>query len=122
MIENGDYNARLEKKIDSMQTDIRTLSDHLTRLTFINEAHQNISSENRRDLDALGEKVRTLEHFSARLDGGLNTLRLITTIFACVIFALCGWFGSNVIQNTQDVSLLRDNVSRHDTQLEKLGR
>lgn len=120
MIENGDYNARLEKKIDSMQSDIRMLSDHVTRLTFTNESHQNVSTENRKDLDALGEKLRTLEHHAARLDGGVNTLRLITSAFAGVVLALCGWFGSQVIQNTQDISLLRDNVSRHETQFEKI--
>ncbi len=121
MSDTGDYNSRVEKKIDSMQVDIRMLSDHVTRLTFINESHQNVSNENRKDLDTLAEKIRTLEHHAARLDGGVNTLRLITTIFASLVFALCGWFGSKVIQNTQDISLLRDNVSRHNTQFEKIG-
>ena len=51
MTDNESYGVRVEKKIDSMQSDIRMLSDHVTRLTFINEAHQNMSAENRKDID-----------------------------------------------------------------------
>ncbi|MEG2749530.1 MAG: hypothetical protein RR939_08960 [Acinetobacter sp.] len=121
-MEAASTTSRLEKKIDQMQSDIRMLSDHVTRLTFINEAHQHTSTENRKDLDAIGEKVRHLEHYTSRLDGGMNVMRLLVSIFACVVFALCGWFGSAVIQNTQDISLLKEKVQRTESITEKYWR
>ena len=121
-MEAANATSRLEKKIDQMQSDIRMLSDHVTRLTFINEAHQHTSTENRQDLDAIGEKVRHLEHYTSRLDGGMNVMRLLVSIFACVVFALCGWFGSAVIQNTQDISLLKEKVQRTESITEKYWR
>ena len=48
MTENESYGLRFEKKIDSIQSDIRMLSDHVTRLTFINEAHKETSEQNKR--------------------------------------------------------------------------
>ena len=122
MSEIEGYGVRVEKKIDSMQSDIRMLSDHVTRLTFINEAHQHTSTENRKDLDSIGEKVRHLEHYTSRLDGGMNIMRLLVSIFACIVFALCGWFGSAVIQNTQDTSLIKEKVGRHESKIEKSER
>ena len=50
MSENEGYGLRLEKKIDNMQADIRRLSDHVTCLTFIHEAQQTISAENKKEL------------------------------------------------------------------------
>lgn len=122
MSEVEGYGLRLEKKIDSMQSDIRMLSDHVTRLTFINEAHQHTSAENRKDLDAIAEKVRHLENSSAKLDGGLNAMRLVTSVLACVIFSICGWFGASVIKNTQDISLLKEKVQRTESITEKHWR
>lgn len=121
-MEAASTTSRLEKKIDQMQSDIRMLSDHVTRLTFINEAHQNSGAENRKDLEAIAEKVRHLEHYTSRLDGGMNVMRLLVSIFACVVFALCGWFGSKVIQNSQDTSLIKEKVDRHESKIEKSER
>ena len=39
-VENESYGLRLEKKIGTLQSEIRTLTDHITRHTFVNEANQ----------------------------------------------------------------------------------
>lgn len=86
MTDNESYGVRVEKKIDSMQSDIRMLSDHVTRLTFINEAHQNMSAENRKDIDSIITRVGVLENKSAQLDGGLNVIRIALTLLAGVFY------------------------------------
>lgn len=99
MTDNESYGVRVEKKIDSMQSDIRMLSDHVTRLTFINEAHQNMSAENRKDIDSIITRVGVLENKSAQLDGGLNVIRIALTLLAGVFIGVCTWVGSSIIQN-----------------------
>ena len=47
MAETETYGLRFEKKIDTIQSEMRTLSDQVTRLIFINEAHQSVSEANR---------------------------------------------------------------------------
>ncbi len=112
MTENETYGIRLEKKIDSMQSDIRMLSDHVTKLTFINEAHQNASAENRKDIESLLTRVGTLENKSAQLDGGLNVIRIAITLLAGVFIGVCTWVGSSIIQNAQENSLLKEKTAR----------
>ncbi|MBC6677354.1 MULTISPECIES: hypothetical protein [Acinetobacter] len=112
MTDNESYGVRVEKKIDSMQSDIRMLSDHVTRLTFINEAHQNMSAENRKDIDSIITRVGVLENKSAQLDGGLNVIRIALTLLAGVFIGVCTWVGSSIIQNAQENSLLKEKTAR----------
>ena len=105
------YGVRVEKKIDSMQKDIRMLSDHVTRLTFINEAHQSTSAENKKDIDAMSEKVRHLESQAAQLNGGLNVFRYISFGICSVLFAICGWMWGALNSNTKDVIKLTEKVT-----------
>ncbi|AQZ83772.1 hypothetical protein BUM88_08220 [Acinetobacter calcoaceticus] len=112
MSENETYGVRFEKKIDSIQSDIHRLSDHVTRLTFINEAHKETSEQNKKDIDTLDIKVSNLENRTASQDGGLSVLRVLLGIFAGVVFSLCAWVGSSIIQMSQDQSLMKEKVSR----------
>lgn len=118
MTENESYGLRFEKKIDSIQSDIRMLSDHVTRLTFINEAHKETSEQNKKDIDTLDIKVANLENRTASQDGGISVLRVLLGIFAGIVFSLCAWVGSSIIQLSQDQSLIKEKVSR----LEEAGR
>lgn len=118
MSENETYGVRFEKKIDSIQSDIHRLSDHVTRLTFINEAHKETSEQNKKDIDTLDIKVSNLENRTASQDGGLSVLRVLLGIFAGVVFSLCAWVGSSIIQMSQDQSLMKEKISR----LEEAGR
>lgn len=121
MSEIEGYGLRLEKKIDHLQNDIRMLSDHVTRLTFINEAHQNASIENKKDIDAMSEKVRNLESQAAKLDGGLNAFRYIS-FFACsILFGACGWIWGALDSNTKDTIKLTEKVTNIELVLRNRG-
>lgn len=112
MSENETYGLRLEKKIDNMQSDIRMLSDHVTRLIFINEAQQTTSAENKKELESLDAKVSNLEKKSATQEGGLSVIRTALGLFAGVIISACIWVGSSIIQINQDQSVMKEKMER----------
>ncbi len=112
------YGIRLEKKIDNMQSDIRMLSDHVTRLTFINEAHKETSEQNRKEIDALDIKVLALDKKSASQDGGISMLRYLLGACGGIIVAACFWVGSSIIQLSKDTSLLNEKLTRLETDVQ----
>lgn len=118
MTDNESYGLRLEKKIDSMQSDIRTLSDHVTRLTFVNESQKTAAEENRKDLDALHIQFREFDKKMAKQDGGISMLRYLVGLFGGALIGACIWIGASIIQLNQDQSLLKEKVTR----LEELSR
>lgn len=61
---------------------------------------------------------REFENRTASQDGGLSVLRVLLGIFAGIVFSLCAWVGSSIIQLSQDQSLIKEKVSR----LEEAGR
>ena len=63
MTENESYGLRFEKKSTLFRVIFACLSDHVTRLTFINEAHKDQRTE-QKDIDTLDIKVANLENQS----------------------------------------------------------
>lgn len=112
MSENETYGVRLEKKIDNLQTDMHTLSNHVSRLTFINEAQKTAADENKKDIDVLAAKVTILENRSALQDGGISVLKIILGIFAGTVISACLWVGSSIIQLNQSQSLTQEKITR----------
>ena len=118
MSENESYGLRLEKKIDNMQSDIHTLSNHVSRLTFINEAYKETSEQNRKEIDALDIKVLALDKKSASQDGGISMLRYLLGACGGIIIAACFWVGSSIIQLSKDTSLLNEKLTRLETDVQ----
>ena len=118
MPDNETYGARLEKKIDNLRTDMHTLSNHVSRLTFINEAQKTAADENKKDIDVLAAKVTILENRSALQDGGISVLKIILGIFAGTVISACLWVGSSIIQLNQSQSLMQEKITR----LEEIGK
>lgn len=118
MSENESYGLRVEKKIDNMQNDIHTLSNHVARLTFINEAYKETSEQNRKEIDALDIKVLALDKKSASQDGGISMLRYLLGACGGVILAACFWVGSSIIQLSKDTSLLNEKLTRLETDVQ----
>ena len=112
MSENETYGVRLEKKIDNLQTDMHTLSNHVSRLTFINEAQKTAADENKKDIDVLAAKVTILENRSALQDGAISVLKIILGIFAGTVISACLWVGSSIIQLNQSQSLMQEKITR----------
>ena len=112
MSENESYGLRLEKKIDNMQSDIHTLSNHVSRLTFINESQQNSGEQNRKDIDAIDVRVSNLETKASIQEGGISVIKIILGLFAGSIISACIWIGQSIIQSNQDQSLMKEKVTR----------
>jgi outer membrane murein-binding lipoprotein Lpp len=118
MSENETYGVRLEKKIDNLQTDMHTLSNHVSRLTFINEAQKTAADENKEDIGLLAVKVTVLENRSALQDGGISMLRYLLGACGGIIVAACFWVGSSIIQLSKDTSLLNEKLTRLETDVQ----
>jgi len=90
-VENESYGLRLEKKIDTLQSEIRTLTDHITRHTFVNEANQHKIEENRKVTEALDGRVSSIESRQSIQDGGISVIKYILALLA--VFFLLLVFG-----------------------------
>lgn len=112
MSDNESYGLRLEKKIDNMQSDIHTLSNHVARLTFINEAQQTTSEQNRKEIEQLDTKVSNLEKKAASQDGGIGVLRFLLGLCGGSLIGLCVWLGATMIQINQTQTLINEKVAR----------
>jgi len=97
MSKNESYGLRVEKKIDNMQNDIHTLSNHVARLTLISEAYKETNEQNRKKINALIIKVLALDKKSASQDGGISMLRYLLDACGGIIIAACFWVGSSII-------------------------
>lgn len=112
MLDSETYGVRLEKKIDNLQTDVHTLSNHVSRLTFINEVQKTAADVNKQDIDVLAAKVTILENRSAVQDGGMSVLKIIISIFAGTVISACLWVGSSIIQIHQSQTLMKEKITR----------
>lgn len=121
MAETETYGQRFEKKIDIIQSEMRTLSDQVTRLIFINEAHQSVSEANRKDIDAISEKVRHLESQAAQLNGALNAFRYISLILSGALLGICGMIWGSLDSNTKDTITLKEKVTNIELSLKNRG-
>ncbi|MCK4099726.1 hypothetical protein HCY45_11115 [Acinetobacter radioresistens] len=109
---DGSYNNSLEKKVDSIQLDIRIILEHVARQTFINEANKANFEEIREDLDKLCSKVSTIENKSSAAEGGITVIKIAITLLSGVFIGVCTWVGSSIIQTTQENSLLKEKIAR----------
>lgn len=113
-VENESYGLRLEKKIDTLQSEIRTLTDHITRHTFVNEANQHKIAESRQMIDMLDSRVCNIESRQASQDGGISVIKYILGSIGGVLFAACIWVGSSIIQINQEYALIKERMSRFE--------
>lgn len=111
-MENESYGVRLEKKIDTLQSEIRTLTNHITRHTFVNEANQNKIAEIKKQSDSIDNRVSSIENRQTSQDGGISVIKYILGSIGGVVLAACIWVGSSIIQISQDQTLMKDKISR----------
>lgn len=86
-----DYASRLEKKIDVLQTEVKTLTDIVTRLSVINENHISISERNTQDIKELTGRIDSLDRKEAGRESLNSAFKWFTTTFSGVLLASCGW-------------------------------
>lgn len=122
MSETESYGSRLEKKIDKMQSDIHMLSDHVTRLTFINESHNKTAEGNRKDIDGLLSRTTNLEAKSATLEGAVSSTRVWVGFFVGIFFMAVGWVFSSIIQSSQQVNINSEKLTRVEKDIESIHR
>lgn len=113
---------RLEQKMDDMQERMHGIANDVAKIMFTMEVDRAAKADYQKDLDSMGTKVRTLEYTSAKLDGGLNVLRISLTLLAGILIGICSWVGASIIQNAQDTTILKEKVQRIEITLDKGAR
>lgn len=120
-MEAVDY-SNLNKKMDEMQIEMRSLSDNFIRMTAINESYQSIIAKSHKDIDAMAEKIRSLEGQSSKFDGGLNAFRYISFFVCSILFAACGWIWGALDNNTKDTITLKEKVANIEMNFQKVSK
>ena len=97
--------AKLERRMDVMQKELKGISESLAVLIANMNNHVNTSQRNAQDIKELNVRVDELDRKEARQDGGVKTFKAIVGFFSAAIIASCGWLFSS-IQNLE-----KENVS-----------
>ena len=121
MAEDKDSEFSVGKEIKALQSEIHKLSNHVYKLMYVMESHQSSNEKTYKDIDSMGEKLRTLESRAAHLNGGLNAVRYIIGAVSGTLLAMCCWFGITIIQNSQDIVVLKKETFFINQQIEKIG-
>ncbi len=115
MSEQETYGVRVEKKIDQVQAELKSLSENQVRQSEQLAVILNQGKDNAREIDRLDEKVRFLENKSSSLDGGLNVVRWISGALTGALIGMAGWLGSSIIDLKQETSIHTSKLTRIDT-------
>ncbi|WOE32195.1 MULTISPECIES: hypothetical protein [unclassified Acinetobacter] len=122
MTQIPDQTSRVERKIDSLQHEVKTLTEIVTRLTVINEGHNKASEQNSRDIDVLEDQVSDLKNKASKAEGGVSTINKILTFAMGGILALCGWVGSSITRLSEENTILNERVAQAQADIEIIER
>ncbi|MEB3753830.1 hypothetical protein [Acinetobacter sp. MD2(2019)] len=122
MAEIEPYSTRIEKKLDSIQNDMKVLSDKVLELTIVNRAQEDQSKSNAKRLD-------DLENSTLQAKGAINLGKLILGIGGGSIIAFLTWIVSqnsmqtqNLANTNQKVAILESKLIRLDTDISVVAK
>lgn len=117
-----DYASRLEKKIDVLQSEVKLLTDIVTRLSVINENHISTSERNTQDIKDLTNRIDNLDRKDASRDGSNNTFKGVVGILHVVVFAVCGWLFSSINDLKENNATMQSEIQHLTNDISDLER
>ncbi|QUV68678.1 hypothetical protein KPZ59_00917 [Acinetobacter baumannii] len=104
MTEAETYGTRIERKLDSVQQEVKTLSETVLRLTVINEQHKSLSDEN-------AKKIERLEGDIQQAKGAINLLKIVSGVAVASLITFCTWIVSSNQVTQQRISDINQKVA-----------
>lgn len=104
MSEPETYGTRIERKLDSVQQEVKTLSETVLRLTVVNEQHKSLSGEN-------AKKIDRLEDDSQQAKGAINLLKVFGSVAIGSMITFCTWIVSTNQGTQQRISDTNQKVA-----------
>lgn len=104
MSETETYGTRIERKLDSVQQEVKLLSETVLRLTVINEQHKSLSDEN-------AKKIERMESDMQQAKGAINLLKVVSGVAVASMITFCTWLVSTNQVTQQRISDTNQKVA-----------
>ncbi|AIL76268.1 Uncharacterised protein [Acinetobacter baumannii] len=104
MSEQETYGVRIEKKLDSVQQEVKTLSETVLKLTVINEQHKSLSDDN-------AKKIERLEAGAQRSNGAIALLKVFGGVAITGVITFSTWIVSTNQAMQQRISDINQKVA-----------
>ncbi|MEI1709685.1 hypothetical protein V8P92_01925 [Acinetobacter baumannii] len=104
MTEAETYGTRIERKLDSVQQEVKTLSETVLKLTVINEQHKSLSEEN-------AKKIEKLESNAQKSEGAIALLKVFGGVAITGIITFSTWIVSTNQAMQQRISDTNQKVA-----------
>lgn len=115
MSEAETYGTRIERKLDSVQQEVKLLSETVLRLTVINEQHKSLSDEN-------AKKIERMEGDMQQAKGAINLLKVVSGVAVASMITFCTWIVSNnqamhqrISDTNQKVAVIESKIAFRGT-------
>lgn len=110
MSEAETYGTRIERKLDSVQQEVKLLSETVLRLTVINEQHKSLSDEN-------AKKIERMEGEIQQAKGAINLLKIVSGVAVASLITFCTWIVSANQVTQQRISDINQKVAVIESKL-----
>lgn len=110
MSEAETYGTRIERKLDSVQQEVKLLSETVLRLTVINEQHKSLSDEN-------AKKIERMEGEIQQAKGAINLLKVVSGVAVASLITFCTWIVSTNQVTQQRISDINQKVAVIESKL-----
>lgn len=114
------FATRLDSKLDGLQSDLKSLSDQVLRLTIINEAQNTAALDNKKKIELVEIEVNSLKNITNQATGSLSALKWIITFLGATIFSMVAWAGTSIMENKQNGSIAQAKMIRLESDINEL--
>jgi len=117
MAEPETYGTRIERKLDSVQQEVKALSETVLRSTLMYEQHKSLSEDN-------AKKIERLDAASQKSEGAITFLKFFGGFAITGILTFCTWIVSShsttqqrLAESNQKIAILESKLIRLDTDI-----
>ncbi|MEQ1203041.1 hypothetical protein ABLT98_04235 [Acinetobacter baumannii] len=122
MAEAETYGSRIEKKLDSVQQEVKLLSETVLRSTLMYEQHKSLSEDN-------AKKIERLDAAAQKSEGAITFLKFFGGFAITGILTFSTWIVSShsttqqrLAESNQKIAILESKLIRLDTDISLVNK